>query len=174
MLITWYFIREDRELSRGQRLGIKLLRLSMVLILILAILRPGAIFTRKSEPRGAIAVMVDVSQSAELPSGVDRKSRWQVETELWNKLVQSQSKLGNESPLVIYGYDDKLRRIQGDSNNQVTIAPNGSFTDVGKTLSELHRSTLLSGWAMRRKRFCLGPSILSRWHGNLPSSIFRS
>lgn len=137
LLITWYFIREDRELSRGQRLGIKLLRLSMVLILILAILRPGAIFTRKSEPRGAIAVMVDVSQSAELPSGVDRKSRWQVETELWNKLVQSQSKLGNESPLVIYGYDDKLRRIQGDSNNQVTIAPNGSFTDVGKTLSEL-------------------------------------
>ncbi len=81
--------------------------------------------------------MVDLTQSMELSSGIERKTRWQVEQDLWDKIVKSQDEIGKELPFVIYGYDEKLRKIEVNAENKTVVEPVGATTDVGKTLSEL-------------------------------------
>ena len=57
LALILYFVRETGRVSRGQSTVLWILRLSMCLIILLVLLRPGVTFTRQSTPRGTVAVM---------------------------------------------------------------------------------------------------------------------
>jgi uncharacterized membrane protein len=133
-----FLIRESRDLSPGRYRILWGVRILIILAMLFALLRPGLTYTSRSAPRGAIAVMVDMSASMELASEQAKRTRWEVEQAVLRQLQDNQDRLGKDSPIVVYGYDETLKSISGeDGQGQLPRKPTGAATDIGKPLSQL-------------------------------------
>lgn len=138
LLLGLILLREDRPISRGRLIGLWALRLLIVLVVMLGVLRPGLTFTSRSAPKGAIAVMMDLSASMDLAGANGPENRFQEEKKIWAQLKEAQERIGKDNPLILYGYDNQLRSLTGDA--AIPASPIGASTDVGKTLSQLTSS----------------------------------
>ncbi len=144
LIFVLYFVRETGRLSRGQSMVLWLLRLTMCLITLLFLLRPGITFTRQTTPRGTVAVVMDASASMQLPSGDGKATRWEMEREIWESLWNARASLGKEASLIPYLYDSTLKPlgdgkegVLGERAAQLPDRPEGFSTDIGGPLSQL-------------------------------------
>jgi uncharacterized membrane protein len=138
LLAGLMLIPESKELSRGRHRVLWGIRILVIIAMLLALLRPGITLTTRSAPRGAIAVMVDLSSSMELASEQAKRTRWEVEQLVLKELLDNQDRLGKDSPIVVYGYDEELRALSSPENKgTLPPKPAGSSTDIGKPLSQL-------------------------------------
>ncbi len=149
LALILYFVRETGRVSRGQSTVLWILRLSMCLIILLVLLRPGVTFTRQSTPRGTVAVMLDVSASMQLPSGDSKATRWELEKEIWETLWNARDSLGKEARLVPFLYDSTLKPVGevkegafGAAAFKLPERPEGFSTDIGGPMSQLLSSPL--------------------------------
>lgn len=143
MLASLWLTITAHGISRRRRVLLMSLRLAAVAVLLLGWLRPGFISSTERESAGAIAVLLDRSQSMTLPSGYENRNRWEIQQEVWEELVsQTDLKIG-ESQIIPFFYDG--RPFAADANDlprlrkSFTQAPNGRQTDLGKTLQEIGR-----------------------------------
>ncbi len=133
-----FFIRESRPLRPTQLLVLNALRLLVLLLALVALLRPGLTYTSKSEPRGAIAVMIDLSTSMELAGEQASQSRWTEQMNALKQILRRQSQFGRDTSVVIYGYDEKLRLLSSDpKQSTIPDKPTGNVTDIGGPIAEL-------------------------------------
>ena len=139
-----YFVRESGRVSRRQSIVLWLLRLLMCLIILLVLLRPGITFTRQTTPRGTVAVMMDVSASMQLPSGDGKATRWELEKEIWQSLVDARASFGPDASLVPFVYDSTLRPLGDGKAGPLGVGavklpdrPEGFATDIGGPLNQL-------------------------------------
>lgn len=144
-----YFVRESGRVSRRQSIVLWLLRLLMCLIILLVLLRPGITFTRQTTPRGTVAVMMDVSASMQLPSGDGKATRWELEKEIWQSLVDARASFGPDASLVPFVYDSTLRPLGDGKAGPLGVGavklpdrPEGFATDIGGPLNQLISSPL--------------------------------
>lgn len=146
LLLQWLLV-DDRPLTRGQRqilLGLRMLGIGMLLF---AFLRPGLTMTRKSAPQGALAVLVDTSESMNLAADTSFDTRWDVERKLWQQIQDNAHRLDRDTMLSLYSYADSLQGLgtvgagsaKGSEQPEVSLplAADGLATDVGKSLSQL-------------------------------------
>lgn len=137
--LTW----TSSGVSRLARLTLMLLRLAAMGILLLGCLRPGFISEQILENAGAIAVLMDRSQSMTLPSDSQGRSRWQVQQDVWDAIRSATDLSIGETKLVPYFYDTQPTPVRPEDlpDLQQTFAdsPNGNLTDLGKTLSDITR-----------------------------------
>jgi len=148
MLLAWWFIRSDRSLSFRQKAVLTVLRLLMILVLGLLLMRPAITLTSTSQTPHSIAVLVDTSASMNLPSGLDDKSRWDVQKRCVENLQVESDSLGTEVKWHLFGYDRQLLRLSpveedvGASGLEgawaaVPRRADGSVTDVGRALAQV-------------------------------------
>ncbi len=153
MLAAWWFIGSDRALTFKQKATLSLLRLAMILIVGFLLLRPALTFTRTSQTPHSIAVLVDTSASMNLPSGIDNKSRWEIQKQAVDAIQTASRSLGEEVTWALYGYDRQMLRLspiysEGSSTNGGLLGsentwaamprkPEGTVTDVGRGLSQI-------------------------------------
>lgn len=136
-------VRESSSVSRWRLLFLWFLRLALCLVLILALLRPGLTFTKKQEPRGSVAVMLDASASMLLPAGDAQQTRWQVSMSVWDSLWRARSQLGEETVLVPFLYDSKTQRLGEFTSEPAAkppifpLKPDGGVTEIGGTLNQV-------------------------------------
>lgn len=128
-------------ISRGGRTVLLLLRLSALAILLLGWIQPGFISERTRETAGAVAVLMDQSESMTLPSESRAKSRWDVQQEVWNTIESSTNLALGETKIVPYFYGQKLGSAAPDDlpslSGTFSQPPNGRLTDIGQALAEI-------------------------------------
>jgi uncharacterized membrane protein len=138
-----FALRDASPLAKWQIASLWGLRLALCLLLILALLRPGLTFTRKQEPRGSVAVMLDASASMQLASGEAKQTRWQISMAIWDSLWKARSQLGKQTVLIPFLYDSKTQRLgefnsdPGASPPTFPLRPEGNTTDIGGTLNQV-------------------------------------
>lgn len=139
---VWLTITAE-GLAKRSRATLVALRLAATLVLLLGWLRPAYWTSVDRETEGAIAVLMDQSQSMTLPSDSLGKSRWSVQQEVWGSLVdQTNMKVGGSS-LVPYFFDKDV--VASDERDLPQLktgfskSPEGRATDLGRALAEVGR-----------------------------------
>ena len=131
-------------ISKSQRLTLMLLRLAAMIVLLLGWLRPGFLSEQTRESAGAVAVLMDRSQSMTLPSDSQGRDRWQVQQQVWRDIVASTKLSIGQTKLVPYYYDRDLVPAPADQLPQLDESfadePSGRATDLGRALNEIART----------------------------------
>jgi uncharacterized membrane protein len=129
------------SLTPRRRITLVGLRLIIVLLAVLALLRPTWITTVRTPRPSVLLLLLDASRSMQLPSGRSEQSRWQAQA---TALANSQSELANlagKTEVRAYGYDFRLRPLElAGGKIALPTAPAGEQTDIGSTLHEAIRA----------------------------------
>lgn len=141
----WLTLSNSSVSLRG-RWVLTLLRLLAAIVLLLGWLRPGLVSKTQRESSGAVAVVMDASQSMTLPSESSGDNRWLAQQKLWNAIVASSNLKIGGMKVVPYFFDQTLRVANGDDLPQLQrafqVSPGGRLTDLGKALSDLQKLQL--------------------------------
>ena len=146
MLASLWLTITTTGISMRGRLALMVLRLLAVLVLLLGWLRPGFISEFERESPGAIAVLLDRTESMTLPSGESSKSRWQVQQEVWSAIESSTNLSMGETKIVPFFYDSEPQAATADDlpalEQSFANKPSGRITDLGNTLAKIGRLQL--------------------------------
>ena len=145
MFASLWLTLSTRGLSSAGRWTLGLIRLAAILVLLLGWLRPGLISQVERESPGAIAVLLDRSESMTLPSGEYEQNRWQVQQQVWETIESSTGLKLGDTKLVPFFYDSQLSLVADDLpklTQSFASAPDGKSTDLGNALAEIGRLQL--------------------------------
>ncbi|HRX80154.1 MAG TPA: vWA domain-containing protein, partial [Pirellulaceae bacterium] len=133
LLVTPSFGRAT-TMRRGCLIAV---RVGVVLLLLLAMLRPMRVYTTTKQQSAVLMLMLDQSRSMTLPSTIEGKSRWQLQRETLLKLEDQLTDLSQDFDIRVYSYDDQLHPLQFQSGKlELPTEPTGNLTDIGTTLHE--------------------------------------
>ena len=129
--------------NHRRRLTLVGLRGVVIFLLLIAMLRPTHISTT-AEPQSAVLVLLfDQSRSMQLPSGIENKSRWEVQSESLQRVHSLLKELSKDIEIRLYAYDQGLVEIPFDGATIVfPELPTGEQTDIGSALHEALRREL--------------------------------
>lgn len=146
MIASLWLTLSSAGLSLRARWLLCLLRFLAMLLLLLGWLRPGLITQRENESAGAIAVLIDRSQSMSLASDTSDRSRWEIQREVWQAIVSATDLKIGQTLLVPYFYDGDLVAAPSDDLPDLKKAfskpPAGRVTDLGTALSKIGQMQL--------------------------------
>ncbi|MCC6509929.1 MAG: VWA domain-containing protein, partial [Pirellulaceae bacterium] len=148
MLASLWFTLTAEGVGWLGRMWLVLLRLLAIAILLLGWLRPGLITTVERDSDAAVAVLIDASQSMNLPSGYGEKNRWTAAREAWQAIDRERQQDFGKTRFIPYYFDYNLRSVAVGQNNDPSAAmealwnapPGGKVTDLGTALAELQRA----------------------------------
>jgi uncharacterized membrane protein len=128
-------------LSRPQKWTLRLLRLVVIILAILALLRPTWITTIKTPRPSVLVMLADASRSMQLPSGRSEQSRWQAQVNALAESSSELSRLAKKTEIRAYSYDFKLKPLEM-KGGALTLpqSPTGEQTDIGTTLHDALRA----------------------------------
>lgn len=145
MASLWLTLSSD-GISLRARLVLSGLRLLAMAVLLLGWLRPGFITTVERESEGAIAVLLDRSESMKLPGDVASQNRWESQRDAWETINSATGNGDGSLTFVPYFFDRSLQRADLSADPQLKKAfsgnPAGRMTDLGKSLSQIGRQQL--------------------------------
>lgn len=146
MLASLWLTLSARDLSPKQRFALATIRLLAIAVLLVAWFRPGLVTTVERESPGAIAILLDRSESMTLPSGDSDESRWQAQQRVWQQIQQKTSLKIGRSDIVPYFYDSALTAASTAEDPSLSKSfgtpPDGNLTDLGSALEQLTRTQL--------------------------------
>jgi uncharacterized membrane protein len=131
------------KLSPRRRGTLLALRVLVILLVLLAMLRPTRVFT-SSKPRPSVfAVMFDTSRSMQLPDRTGGPTRFEAQRAALARVSDLLPQLGEHTEVRVYGYDAELRPVDLQQGRIVVdLEPQGDLTDIGATLNDaLQRET---------------------------------
>lgn len=141
MLASLWLTLSSTGLSLRARWLLCLLRFLAMLLLLVGWLRPALVTQRENQSAGAIAVLIDRSQSMGLASDVSDRSRWEVEREVWQAIVAATDLKIGQTLLVPYFYDGQVVAAAADELPQLektfSKPPTGQVTDLGNALAKI-------------------------------------
>lgn len=133
LLIGPTFGRATR-LRRGALIAV---RLAVMLLLLVAMLRPMRVYTSTERQSAVLMLMLDQSRSMTLPSTVEGKTRWELQRDTLLKVQDQLSDLAEDFDLRVYSYDDQLHPLTLESGRiDLPAGASGDLTDIGTTLHE--------------------------------------
>ena len=128
------------KLTPRRRWIITGLRAIVILLVLLAMLRPTHVFTETKPRSSVLLVLFDASRSMLLPNGTTGQSRWDAQKAALAKVAEVLPTLTRHAEVRVYGYDSQLHSIDA-SPGQITLPdkPEGNQTDIGSTADEAFR-----------------------------------
>ncbi|MBM4092755.1 MAG: hypothetical protein FJ276_25610 [Planctomycetes bacterium] len=143
LILTLWIGPSFRQLHRYQRVSLLVLRALVVLLVIVAILRPTRVSTTSKPQTAVLLVLFDATRSMELPNDSGDKSRWEAQLEALRQIEPHLKELAGDLEVKVHPYDAQLgppawrnRRLR------VPTAPGGRQTDIGSSLHEAVRREL--------------------------------
>lgn len=127
-----------RDLDWKRRRILIGLRIALLLLLALAMLRPGLMLVEDKQLPSVLVVLLDKSKSMGLPDTDTTKSRWQSQLQTLQKAAKKLDGLSKKIEVKVYGYDEKLHEAElSKSGFGLPKLPDGGETDIGSNLSEI-------------------------------------
>lgn len=130
----WVLIRPDRQLSRRQRVVLRFLRFCMLLLILVGMLRPSRSTVETKRQQGTIMMMLDQTISMQQPSVVTDVTRWQAQSDLYEKLQSSLSDLDENISVKSFLYSDDISTNIWEAEEPLPEEPDGEQTDIGTSL----------------------------------------
>ena len=124
------------ELNRSRRITLTGLRLGVILLVFLAMLRPGCVEKIEKNQAAILLFLLDSSRSMELPHVADDSSRWKAMVEMVRENEGRIAKLAeNKIETKFYTFDNRqqLLDVEGGVVN-LPEKPEGAETDIGSAL----------------------------------------
>jgi uncharacterized membrane protein len=131
------------RVSQRRRRGLVAIRLVIVLLIILAMLRPTLVWTTISRKPATLLILADQSRSMQVADAAGDKTRWD---SMRASLVEAQpelTKLADEIEVKVYSFDADAHPIDvAESPTQWPKKPEGPQTAIGWVLDDaLRRET---------------------------------
>jgi uncharacterized membrane protein len=125
------------KLAGWQRLTLIGTRLLVVLLILLALLRPTRVHTSRESLTATLIVLFDKSRSMQLPSSTQGKDRWQDQIDALVNATPNLRAVAEKLELRIYAYDAELHSIEFDGQTlKLPEGPDGEQTDIGSAIHE--------------------------------------
>jgi len=133
----------DRARTTGkQRLTLTALRAGLILLLLLAMLRPAQVIKEMKRQAATLVIMVDRSRSMLVGDALGGKSRWEELEKLLRDSAPALKKLREEQELEVqlYGFDSQVAQLPLDPGElDLGGPPSGDQTAIGASLEEVLR-----------------------------------
>jgi hypothetical protein len=129
------------SLSPRRKITLLSLRLLVVLLAVLALLRPTWITTIRTPRTSVLLLLADISRSMQLSSGRSEQSRWQAQATALANSQDELARLAKKMEIQPFAYDYRLRPLEL-KGGRLTLPekPTGEQTDIGTTFSEAMRA----------------------------------
>ena len=120
-----------------RRIVLVVLRVFVILMIVLAMLRPSHT-SMTSQPQSAVLILLfDQSRSMQLPNTAAQTTRWQAQIDTLKKAEPYLAQIAEDLEVRIYSYDSQLRSIEFNGRQiRFPEGPVGEQTDIGSTLHE--------------------------------------
>jgi len=129
-----------RNLSPSRRRTLLAVRAILVILVILAMLRPTHVRSRPQPQSASLLILFDDSPSMQLPNASDDRSRWQAQAATLRQAQTLLSELGSDLDIKVYPYDSTLRTsVWQDGTLSLGETAKGVETDIGTSLHEAIR-----------------------------------
>jgi len=126
-----------RKLSVQRRGALILLRLAVILLIVVAMLRPTHISTTTKPQTAVVVLMFDQSRSMQLPHSSGQQSRWAAQREVISRAQPVLRELAEKMEVSIHAYDAQLHPIELTAQGlTLPEAADGEQTDIGSTLHD--------------------------------------
>ena len=131
------------HLSWRRKGTLAFLRALVIVLLLLAMLRPTHVFTSSKPRPSVLLVLFDLTRSMNLPDRAAGVSRWEAQKQALATIQSALPQLEKQAKIHIYGYDTQLHAQEMSAGElKLAIQPPGEQTDIGTTLDEaLRRET---------------------------------
>ena len=138
LLVLMLLIRPYRLLTGRRRLILLLLRVSVIVILVITMLRPGRTISETQTHPASIIVLTDETQSMLEASAVDDVSRWEHQNQVWKDTRSFLLKRKQAVEPRWFGYTNHISAQRWDSENRMPEPqqPGGESTDLGAAIYE--------------------------------------
>lgn len=135
LMLTWFVGFQWTATSFRRRSVISALRLSTILLTLLAMLRPTHVLIETKQLPSTIVVMLDDSRSMNIEDELAGKSRWDLLTKMLNDLAPDLASLGENVEVKAYAFNEDAMPLQ--VNEGQIILPEkatGNRTDHGTSM----------------------------------------
>lgn len=126
------------RVSRPRRAVLVGLRIGAILLVILALLRPGLVYTEIRKQSATLVVLVDRSQSMSVPDAGSGETRWQMLRRAVDDAQSALKSLAEDFELRAYSFDVQTRPLEVDGGKiLLPESPDGKQTAIGAALEDV-------------------------------------
>jgi Putative glutamine amidotransferase len=131
------------RLSARQWTALIGLRLLVVLLTLLAMLRPTLVYTRVQPQKASLVLLVDNSRSMQIADSLGDRSRWAAMNLLLHSAAADLAKLDETWEVKAYGFDAATRKLDiREGKLSLAAAPDGDQSAIGAAVNDaLDRET---------------------------------
>ncbi len=128
------------RLSRRRRLVLFGLREAVLLLLLLALLRPTLVQTVTKKRSAELVVLIDRSRSMLVEDSVGGKTRWQALTAALQEAAPALAKIGEDIKVKGYAFDSDVEPLEfADGHFKLDDKPTGEQSALGAALEDVLR-----------------------------------
>jgi uncharacterized membrane protein len=128
-------VRYGAGLNWRRRMLLRGLRLLIIVLVLLAMLRPTHVSSSRKPQSAVLIVLIDQTESMEFPSSEAGVSRWEHQLDILRRVEPLLQTLHQSLTIKIYGYSDQLHPIAWDGTRlEVPGPPLGERTDISTTV----------------------------------------
>ncbi len=128
------------RLSGPKRLALAALRTAVIVLVLLALLRPTLVYTETKKQSATLILLMDRSRSMSVHDGIGGKSRWEVLRRTVSDAQPALAELAEDFELKAYTFDVEARAVDVE-NGEISLGktPDGKQTAIGAALQDVLR-----------------------------------
>lgn len=128
------------RLTRGRRIALAGVRLVVIVLVILAMLRPTLVYTESKKQSATLVVLVDATRSMTVPDAYGDKPRYEVVRRALIDASPQLARLGREFEIKAYTFDSEAHAAEvSDGKIRLPESPDGKETAIGAVLEDVLR-----------------------------------
>lgn len=126
--------------SRQRRLTLAGIRLGVILLVLLALLRPTLVYTRTTKQSATLVILADQSRSMSVPDEVNGRTRWETVRRTLADAQDGLRTLAKDFEIKAYTFDAETHPVEvADGEPQLGDKPDGQQTAIGGALEDVLR-----------------------------------
>ncbi len=138
LLAVWWWVRPGGPVTRSRRRLLRLIRLGVILLAVLAMLRPTLVRSTTRQQRAGLVLLLDRSRSMTLPGRESNQTRWDAQRDYFRTIEPLLKRLGESVDVRVFLYDTKPQLVQvRDDAWDLPPAAGDAKTDVGGSLQSV-------------------------------------
>ncbi|MHC4401342.1 MAG: glutamine amidotransferase [Planctomycetota bacterium] len=127
------------ETTRGKRAALGALRLAIIVLVVLAMLRPTLVYTQTEKQSATLVVLVDVTRSMTVPDESGGSTRWETMKKALADAQHALARLAEDFEVQVYAFDAEARPLDFSAGAVQLEEPQGDQTAIGSVLEDVLR-----------------------------------
>jgi uncharacterized membrane protein len=126
------------RLTRLQTATLVTLRLLVILLTLVAMLRPTLVYTQQKPQRASLVLMIDASRSMQVEDSLGDEARWAAAKKLLGQVAGELAALAEKFDVKVYTFDEETRPLEvADGQIPLPDEPLGEQSAIGAALEDV-------------------------------------